>query len=231
MVHGLEQAALDALASGARVAAFEFENRKFWAKANTGSARNRRYYHNEINCLKAFFQAGINVPELALVTERCFVTIDNGSEFETCIRAENLPVLLVKSAMEAVVGLHRNGLSHGGLHMRNMTLDKSGNIGFLDLEKASGKPATREAQGYDLVVFIWSLLSIDISRTDLSKAAKSVYLQKNGPAWEAAKLWCRQRKWMRIAAKPLAWHERRFKASGKYRRYAAVPAVLDFFEA
>ncbi|HIP22907.1 MAG TPA: hypothetical protein EYG79_04845 [Rhodobacteraceae bacterium] len=174
---------------------------------------------------------GTPVPNIAFESDRFFVTTDCGDELEACIRASDEPAPLLEAAMQAVAEMHKKGLAHGGLHMRNMTLDAANKIGFLDLEKGSVKPAAIEAQAYDLVVFIWSMISIDLSTTNTLLAAKTAYLQANGPAWTAAEKWCQQRRWLRAASKPLQWHEAKYKADGKYMRYAAVPLVLDFFEA
>lgn len=228
MVVGLEKAAESALVGGARVASFSVNNQKYWAKRNT---QEKQKYSNEIKCLRSFPQEEVNVPELIFDSGHFFVTIDNGIELEACLRGTSASMPLLSSAMLAVADMHKKGLAHGGLHMRNITFDSTRKIGFLDLEKGSLKPATIEAQAYDLVVFVWSMMSIDVSASNALMGAKDTYLQAGGPAWAAAEKWCRQRRWLRPASKPLQWHEARFKAQGKYMRYAAVPLVLDFFNA
>ena len=227
MVESIKNAAESALAGGESVVCFDFGNQKYWAKRFTGS---KAKYLNEIKCLRAFFHEGAPVPPLVFESDAFFVTTDYGVALESCIRASDDATPLLETAMIAVAEMHKKGLAHGGLHMRNMTLDAAKKIGFLDLEKGSVRPATMEAQAYDLVVFVWSTISIDLSASGSLLAAKNAYVQAHGPAWGAAEKWCHQRRWMRTASKPLQWHEAKYKANSKYKRYAAVPLVLDFFE-
>jgi len=231
-----------ALSLGARVASFTADGRKYWAKSvqergillrlQKGSARS--LFDNEIACFKSFARLGAPVPELVLETEDYFVSGDIGTPLdsnELLKTASRAGVL--KDAIVMIAKMHNLGLAHGGLHLRNMCIDadKAPKLGFIDLEKAVAIDARIEAQAYDIVVFVWSMLSIDQTATADLSLAKSAYLAVGSKeVWQAAAAWANQKNWLRYAVRPLLWHESRFRQHKPTKRYQAVSATLDFLQ-
>ena len=234
----LQSEAEKALSAGGRVATFNFQDEKYWVKQKAergwflrlqkGSAGS--LFEREISSMKAFWALGISVPELVKETETYFITRDNGVSLEAVFRASPSNQGVLVDAINAIAKMHRAGCAHGGLHMRNMTFQK-GRIGFLDLEKTIVSHASEQAQAYDIVVLVWSLISIDAHAVSYLGEIKEKYKNAGGPAWPAAEEWCQKRRWLKPASAPLRWHEARFKSDDKYLRYAAVPVVMAFFGA
>jgi len=230
----------DALAgSAARVVPLTHDGQKVWIKRLEHLSLLRRLqkgsavttFETEREALRELAGRGLPVPEILAEGPEFFVIPDCGPSLDHLLRgvvpttdAERLDAFA--AAGRALAEMHRAHFSHGRPSLRDVCW-LSGRATFVDFERFAAFRNTAEGHAEDLVLFVFNGITLARGLTpELSRAIESYRAEDPDHIWERAQDWCRRRRWINIATKPIQW-----RREGKSKEFKAIPKTLEVFGA
>lgn len=150
-----------------------------------------RAFRREAEALRALAAAGVPVPEvLASGTDFLFLA-DAGPTLAALLADPSQPeaeiAAAVTCAARVLAGLHAGGRAHGRPYVRDLCWDGR-RITLIDFERHRPR-ASGLRQGYDLVLFLSSLLSVPRAQPYLDAALAAWRGQAPASAWRGAQFW------------------------------------------
>jgi len=166
-------------------------------------------------------------PEILAEGPDFIALADSGTPLSTLLHQAHADRLTAFAAAgQALADLHTRHISHGRPSLRDICWD-GGRITFLDLERYSVARNTPRGHAMDLVMFVFNGLAVGRGMTPELQTAIDAYRGHDvGGIWQRARAWCRGKRWIDWATKPI-----QLRGEGKSLEFKAIPLTLDVFSA
>lgn len=150
-----------------------------------------RAFRREAEGLRALAAAGVPVPEVLDAGPDFLFLADAGPTLAALMadpaRPEAGIAAAVTAAARALGRLHAGGLAHGRPYLRDLCWNGA-RITLIDFERHRPR-ASGLRQGYDLVLFLASLLADPRGQSHLAAAVAAWHGQAPASAWRGARVW------------------------------------------
>jgi len=137
---------------------------------------------------------------------------------------DHLPAF--QCAGRSLAALHTRQISHGRPSLKDICWDGT-QITFIDLERYAVARNTPKGHAMDVVMFVFNGLAVGRGITpEMQGAIDSYRANDPGGIWHLAQEWCRGKRWIDWATKPIQW-----RGDGKAKEFKAIPVTLATFAA
>lgn len=187
----------------------------------------QRAFKAEREALIDLSDKGLPVAKLVAYGDDFFAIENAGKPLKTMLRLEDHPkaarIAVMEEAARALAQLHLAGVSHGRPNLKDI-LWQSGDVCFIDFERASPKRNTSKGHAEDVILFFFSAFAeIEGDYAAIDAAQKAYVAAGGGEFWKTAVTKMSKLRWAywvsRLAVPFL----------GQGRDFQAIKPTFDYF--
>ena len=185
----------------------------------------------ETRLLRAMGARGAPVPEVLAAGPDYLVLADCGRALSDLLAEgpdDATAARLMAATGTALARMHALGCIHGRPYLRDILVDRAGEVRFIDLERGARLKAPGRRKARDLTMLVFSIHA----RFPPERAAALIepllaaYFAAAPEMAGITARWCRRWRWLVPATAPMRWREARYKSHKLWKEYAALPPTL-----